>query len=140
MDVLRGVAGMLAWGLFALASAAPALQARRELGRVVLDDAELVPRRDLRRGDAAYVSAGAAAAAALQVIGWKVVGPERALLVRLVALGAGLSLIGAAVEIALARHTQRIRESRERRLRRATVTFVLLALLGLTGVLFVARS
>ena len=140
IDAPRGLAGMLGWALFALASAAPALQARQGATRLVLDEPELSPRRGLRRGDAAYVACGALAAAALQLLGWRVATPERALLVRLVALAAGLALIGAAVDVALARHAPRVALSSQRRLRRTMTTFVVLAVLGLTGALFVVRG
>jgi hypothetical protein len=140
IDAPRGLAGMLGWALFALASAAPALQARRADARVVLDEPELSPRRGLRRGDAAYVASGAVVAVLLQLFGWRVTTPERALLVRLVALAAGLGLIGAAVDVALARHVPRVARSSQRRLRRGMATFIALALLGLAGALFMVRG
>jgi hypothetical protein len=140
IDAPRGLAGMLGWALFALASAAPALQARRADARIVIDEPELSPRRGLRRGDAAYVAFGAAAAVLLQLFGWRVTTAERALLVRLVALAAGLGLIGAAVDVALARHVPRVVRSSQRRLRRGMATFIVLALLGLTGALFMVRG
>ncbi len=140
IDVPRGAAGMLGWALFALASAAPALQALRADGHVLLDEPELAPRRGLRRGDALYVAGSTVAAVLLQLSGWRVTSPERALLVRLVALAGGLALIGAAVDVALARHAPRVTRSSQRRLRRGLTTFVLLAILGLTGALFVVRG
>lgn len=139
IDAPRGIAGMLGWALFAFASAAPALQGARDEARLV-DDAVLPPRRGLSRGDAAYVAAGAVIAASLQLVGWRVPSPERALLVRFVALAAGLAAVGAATEIALARHASRVPLSRTRRLRRAMTTLVALALLGFAGVLFALRS
>lgn len=139
IDVPRGIAGMVGWALFAMASAAPALQGRREPERVVLDD-ELAPRTGVARGDAAYVAAGALLAGSLQLIGWQVTSPERMILVRFVAVAAGLALVGAATDIALARHLPRVARSRGRRLRRAMAAFVLLALLGLAGLLFIVRG
>jgi hypothetical protein len=140
IDAPRGLAGMLGWALFALASAAPALQGRRGDGRVFLDEPDLAPRRGLHRGDAVYVAAGAAGAVALQLFGWRIATPERALLVRLVALAAGLALVGASVDVALSRHVPRAPQSSQRRLRRGMATFLVLALLGLTGALFVVRG
>jgi hypothetical protein len=139
VDTPRGVAGMIGWALFAFASAAPALQGRREEQRLV-EGAELVARKTLARGDAAFVTGGALAAAALQLLGWRAATAERELLVRFVALAAGLALIGAAAEVALARHTARVKRSRSRRLRRSMVLLIVLALLGLTGVLFALRG
>jgi hypothetical protein len=141
IDAPRGIAGMLGWALFAFASAAPALQGAGDdvAGRLV-DDALLPPRRGLSRGDATYVAMGAIIAAVLQLVGWRVPTPERALLVRFVALAAGLAVIGAATDVALARHSPRAARSRARRLRRAMAALVVLALLGFTGILFALRS
>lgn len=139
IDAPRGAAGMIGWALFALASAAPALQGPREEERLVTGD-DLVPRKGLARGDAVYVLAGAVIAASLQLIGWRVASAERSLLVRFVALSAGLAVIGAATEIALARHSSRPLPSRLRRLRRAMAMLVVLALLGFSGVLFALRG
>jgi hypothetical protein len=130
---------MLGWALFALASAAPALQGRREEQRLV-DEEPLLPRKGLARGDAVYVVGGAVLAAALQLVGWRAPTPERALLVRFVALAAGIAVIGAATDVALARHLSRVTRSRGRRLRRAMAALVVLALLGLTGVIFALRD
>jgi hypothetical protein len=138
IDAPRGVAGMIGWALFAFASAAPALQAPREQERLVPGE-ELVARKGLARGDAAYVAGGAVVAAMLQLVGWRVATAERALLVRFVGLAAGLAIIGATTQVALARHAVRLKLSRTRRLRRAMGVLVALALLGLTGVLFALR-
>lgn len=139
IDAPRGVAGMIGWALFAFASAAPALQGQREAERIV-EGIELVPRRALAPGDAAYVAAGALIAAGLQLVGWRVASAERALLVHFVALAAGLAVIGAATQVALARHSVRVKRSRSWRLRRAMAVLVVLGLLGLSGVLFALRG
>jgi hypothetical protein len=130
---------MLGWALFALASAAPALEGRRAEARVV-DERPLVPRKTFTRGDAGYVAGGAIIAAVLQIIGWRVASAERALLVRFVALAAGLAVIGAATDVALARHVPRVRRSRRRRLRGAMALLVAIAILALAGLLFALRE
>jgi hypothetical protein len=139
IDTPRGLAGMLGWALFALASAGPALGDRLEPARVV-DDAPLEARNRFARGDVAYPIAGAGAALALQFVGWQVASPERALLVRLVALAAGLAVVGAAAEIALARHVPRERRSPRARLRSARGALLLLGGLVLVGLLFTTRG
>jgi hypothetical protein len=138
MDAPRGLAGMLGWALFAFASAAPALRtALGEAGKEPAEDAPLVPHQRLARGDGAYVAGGSLAAALLQGIGWRVVSVERSLLVRFIALAAGLAVMGAATEIALVRHSPRAVPSRSRRLRRALVALVALGVLALAGLLLV---
>jgi len=139
IDTAQGVAGMLGWGLFALASAGPALGDRLESERVI-DDVPLEPRRTLGRGDALYLVGGTAMALVLQATGWGVVDAERALLVRLVALATGLAIIGASAEIALARQVPRARRSLRVRLRRAAPALALLAMLALSGLLLASRG
>jgi len=139
IDAPRGLAGMLGWALFALTSAAPSLGARREEARV-LDEPPLPPRKGLARADAAYVAAGALLAVALQAIGWRVATAERALLVRFVAIAAGLAIVGASTEVTLARHLAREPRPPGRRLRRAMAPLVALGLLVFTGVLFAAKG
>lgn len=139
IDAPRGLVGMAGWALFALASAAPALGDRREPGRVV-EDAPLEARNRFARGDAAYPLAGAAIALALQGVGWRIASPERALLVRLVALAAGLGIVGAAAEIALARHAPRAPRAWRARARSAGGALLLLAGLALAGLLFASRG
>jgi hypothetical protein len=136
IDAPHGLAGMLGWALFALASAAPALRPPAEENERT-EDAPVGPRR-LTRGDSAYIAGGAVLAALLQAIGWRIAGAERALLVRFIALAAGLAIVGASTQVALARHTVRSLPSRVRRLRRALVALVMLGLLAVTGVLFAA--
>jgi hypothetical protein len=138
IDAPRGAAGMIGWALFALASAAPAVH--RNDDETAIEPAELPPRNGVARGGAAYLLGGAAAAAVLQLIGWRVAGAERALLVRFVAVAAGLALLGAATDVALARHFPRGRASRARRLRRAMALLVVLVMLGFSGVLFALRG
>jgi hypothetical protein len=137
MDAPRGLAGMLAWALFAFACATPALPPSME-GERANDDAPLAPRQKLRPGDAAYVAGGGLLAAILQVGGWTIPGGERALLVRFVALAAGLAVIGATTELALSRHLPRVVPSRSRRLRRAMTALVALGILVLGGLLLFA--
>jgi hypothetical protein len=95
---------MLGWGLYAFASAAPALPRART---TIEAEPGLVPRQTVVRGDAAYLLVGALAAAALQLVGWNVSTPERAVLVRVVTLIAGLGLVGASATLAIARHGRR---------------------------------
>jgi hypothetical protein len=135
VDALRGVAGMTGWALFALASAAPALQGRREQERVEAG-AVLPPRRTVARGDAAYVAVGVALAFMVQLFGWGVATPERAMLVRITGIAAGIAIVGSATDIALARHLVRTPRSRARRLRDGMVALVLVGILGLAGLVF----
>jgi len=132
IDAARGVAGMIGWGLFALASAAPALPRDADAARIV-DGAPLRPRAKIPRGDAWFIGAGTAMAIGLQAVGWNVVVPERALLVRLVSLAAGLAVIGAATQIALGRHGRRIRPTRRVRVRRSMPAFIGLCVVAAIG-------
>lgn len=140
IDAPRGLAGMLGWGLYAFACAGPALQGARSVDHVIQDGDELEPRRGLRRGDSLYLVGAALLAALLQLPGWQTPTPERALLVRLVALAAGLAVLGAGTEVGLARHLPRSRRPRGTRLRRATTALLVLALITALGILFVLKS
>jgi hypothetical protein len=141
VDAPRGIAGMIGWALFALASAAPALgRSHPQVDTLDVDDAPLAPRRGLARGDAAYIALGGIMAAALQAVGWRVATAERAVLVRFVALAAGLAIVGASVDIALLRHAPRRPRPPTRRLRGAMTTMAVLALLGVAGVLFAYKG
>jgi hypothetical protein len=139
LDAPRGVAGMLGWGLFAFSSAGPALPRDPEASRVA-PGAPLRPRTAVPKGDGWFILGGAVCAAALQVIGWRVNVPERALLVRLVALATGIAVLGAATQIALARHQRRFRPSKKTRMRRALATVIGLAVLAAVGVALLASG
>jgi hypothetical protein len=139
LDAPRGVAGMIGWGLFAFASAGPALPRNPEASRVA-EGTPLRPRTAVPRGDGWFILGGALAAMGLQIIGWRVAVPERALLVRLVALASGLAVLGAATQIALARHHRRYRPSKKTRMRRSLPMVVALAALALVGLILVATE
>jgi hypothetical protein len=131
------IAGMLAWSLFAYASAAPArdLDASPRL----LASSPLRPRGHVAAGNRAIVAAGIVAAAGLQRIGWSISVTERALLVRLAAILAGLATIGGATRLALARHTIADVSSRTRFGGAAPHLVVLVCLLLLALIVFVLR-
>ncbi|HEY1956486.1 MAG TPA: hypothetical protein VGH28_12765 [Polyangiaceae bacterium] len=94
MSAARGIAGMLGWGLFAFAFAAPVVEpvgAGVAGARVV---AGARARGRVERGDAVFVAIACAAVLALQLVGWNVQAPERAILVRLTTLFAGIVILG----------------------------------------------
>jgi hypothetical protein len=74
-------------------------------------------------------------AAALQLVGWQAAGVERELLVRTVALAAGLAVIGASAEALVQRHASRGRLPVRARLRRAIRPALVLGALGVLGLL-----
>lgn len=133
-DGVRGVAGMLGWALFAFASAAPALaplsseSAARTLSRA------LRSRSPAGWADAAILWIGIGMAAVTQAVGWRVVEPERAVLVRLLGLVGGLAAVGAAASMVAARHVARRFDSPARGARRAALPLVLFGLLAAVGV------
>jgi hypothetical protein len=139
LDAPRGVAGMIGWGLFALASAAPALGVDAAPSGRIVDDAPLRPRAPIRRGDVIYIGGAIVMGLALQVIGWRVSVPERALLIRLVTLAAGLSIVGAATTVSLARHARSHVPTTRVRLRAALPWIVFLAMLAAGGTLTWSR-
>jgi hypothetical protein len=139
IDSTGGIAGMLGWALFGLACAGPALGPPRGTERLI-DAAPLEARRRVGAGDVFYVAAGLAIALALQLVGWQIASPERALLVRLVAIAGGLAVLGASAELALARQTARERRPWRSRLRGARTTLALLGALAVMGLLLAARD
>lgn len=127
-DPVRGALGIVGWGLFAFSSAGPALRPDpASIGRIVAGSA-LKPRSELPRGDGVYIAAGVLLAIAMQGIGWGIVVPERAVLVRLVTVTCGIAVVGATTSIALARHATRSPASSRLRLRRALPWVVMLLL------------
>lgn len=128
----RALTGMLGWGLFAYASAAPALGPRA--GGIV-EAGVLKPRSKVLRGDAYYLFGGVIVALALQTIGWSVLVPERALLVRIAMLAAGMGVIGAAVSLSLARRLTPRKSPSKNPLRELLIWGIAIATLLLIGVL-----
>ena len=143
VDAPRAMAGMLGWALFALTFAAPAIDSRGALPseeEPADPEAPLAPRRVLARGDGLYVGGGALFAIWLQGIGWQIATTERAILVRIVCLAAGIALIAVSTQVALARHLPRVRDRSAVRLRRAMPPLVALGLLALSGLLLALRD
>jgi hypothetical protein len=135
VDAPRGLAGMLAWALFAFASAAPVVETRFEESDHPAEQASLFPRRRMPKGALAYVATGALFAAVLQAQGWRIASAERALLLRLIGLATGLAVIGAMTQIGLLRHVPRETRTPAGRLRRALAALVVLGILMLSGLL-----
>jgi hypothetical protein len=143
VDAPRAMAGMLGWALFALTFAAPAIDAREALPteeEPADSDPPLAPRRVLARGDAWYLAGGALFAVGLQGIGWQISTTERAVLVRVVSLAAGIALLAVSTQVALARHVPRVPGRPAARLRRAMPPLVALGLLALGGLLLAFRD
>lgn len=136
LDVTRGIAGTLGWGVFAFAAAAPALGTNRE---GPAPEAGLSPRQTVARGDALYLAAGVLLAAALQAVGWSVTISERATLVRVVTVASGIAVIGATTSAAVARHARQS-TSVKRGARSAVVFLVFLGLLLAGAVLYVTTQ
>lgn len=134
VDGPRGVAGMLGWALFAFTCAGPALRGGADADSATSSRGASSARGEAR-GEALYVGTGALAAAALQTVGWQVAGVERALLVRFVALAAGIAVLGASTEVALVRRAPRLQRSSLSRLRAAMAWLVALAILAAGGLL-----
>jgi len=117
LSAARGVAGMLGWALFAYACAAPVVEPVPAGARI---EAGVRARGRVERGDAIFVGAVCVLALGLQLIGWSVQSPERAILVRVTTLGAGILLLGGIGTFVAARHgahnepnpRQRIKPSR----------------------------
>jgi hypothetical protein len=132
LDPVRAVAGMVGWGLFALAAAAPTLRRIPRAGAVA-GEASLRPRAAIPRGDIGFIAVGATLAVALQFVGWRAASPERLLLVRLVEVAAGLAVVGGATAIAMARHVRRAPRPLRARARSAMIWFVMVVLLVFVG-------
>lgn len=138
LDGVRGALGLVGWGLFAFASAGPALRADPESATRIVAGSPLKPRSELPRGDGLYVALGVVLALAMQLVGWGISVPERAVLVRLVTVACGIAVLGGMTDIALVRHASRVRAPLRVRTRRALPWLVLLALAMLSGALLSA--
>ncbi len=135
-DVLIGLLGALGWLLFAFASSAPPLRRQVLAPARISAGPRLRPRVEIPRFDALYVLFGVSAAIGLQAVGWRVSSPERAMLVRLVMLAAGLAVLGAATDLAVSRHAPRPLARSSRRIRRALPLVLFLAAVTVTGAVF----
>lgn len=133
LDGVRGALGIVGWALFAFASAGPVLRPEPESAKRVARSTSLKPRSELPRGDGLYVAIGIALALTMQVVGWGVVAPERAVLVRLVTVVCGIAVVTATTSISLARHAKRKPAPRRLRLRRALPWLAMLVMVGVAG-------
>jgi hypothetical protein len=82
------------------------------------------------------VGLGVALAGLLQCIGWRIEEPERAVLVRIVGLVAGVMVTGAMASIVVSRHSPRRPLAWKRRLKRAVVPLVLVSLWAAAGAVY----
>lgn len=114
LDTTRGVLGMIGWGVFAFASAAPAFPRTKEEEARVVERGRLEPRQRGSRKDVPFLVVGVAITVALQCVGWGIEPKERALFVRLFTIVAGMSVLGAFSGVALSRHVAPTRKRRKR--------------------------
>jgi hypothetical protein len=134
VDAIRGALGMVGWALFAFASAGPSLRPDPDSAGRVVAGPTLKPRSELPRGDGMYVLAGVCLALAMQVVGWGITVPERAVLVRLITIVCGVAVLGATTSIALARHSARTPASTALRFKRSLPWILLLVMCIASGV------
>ncbi len=118
LSAARGVAGMVGWALFAYACAAPVVELVPEPARV---EAGARARGRIEKGDAVFVGIAFVLAFGLQLLGWSVDVPERAMLVRLTTLGAGVLILGGIGSFVSARHGARLEPSPQAVVGRARV-------------------
>lgn len=136
VDVYRGVAGTLAWAVFAFAWAAPAFAPRAQGGEEdgrALEHSPLAPRQRLLGRDGYVLSGAGLLVAGIAAIGWEVPSLERSLLVRLVCLAGSLAVLDVTVAVLLAHYPKRARPSTGGRLKAARPWLVGLGLLALLG-------
>lgn len=131
LDGVRGALGMVGWALFAFASAGPALREDSRTASRMTASTSLKPRSAVRRGDGIYIGFGVLLALSMQAIGWGIVVPERAVLVRLVTVICGIAVLGGATNLALARHSPP--SAPWTRLKRALPWLVLLVVFTIWG-------
>ncbi len=100
LDATYVMAGVLAWGVFALSWAAPPLEVSGGKPRAFMGipkAADPFPRAAL-----ASAACGVAVAVGLQLVAFDAKSPERALLFRLMAVAAGLAAVGVFAKVGLA--------------------------------------
>jgi hypothetical protein len=107
LDTIHAVAGVLAWGFFALSWAAPPLEMSGDERRFVRGEPGAADTS--WRGALATITLGVALAVGLQLVAFDAKSPESALLVRLASVAGGLVAIGAGANTALARLRRRKR-------------------------------
>ncbi len=139
-DAVRGFTGVLGWMCSAFAFAAPPLERQGAPAQPGDRGETLAPRQALPRAHGAYLAVAAALALAAQAVGWRALAAERAVLVRFVGLAVGLAVIGASIDIALARSSPRSFSAARVRLRRAMAALLVLGMLALAGLLFVLQD
>jgi hypothetical protein len=104
LDATYVIAGVLAWGVFALSWAAPPLEDAGAKARAVLGistAADSFPRAAL-----ANTALGVLVAIGLQVVAFDTRSPERALLLRLLSVAGGLAAVGVFTRAALPGYTR----------------------------------
>ena len=141
----RAVAGMVGWALYAYAWAAPVVEPAE--GPPARIEAGPSARGGVAKGDAFYVLGAAVLALGLQLFGWDVEVPERAMFVRAMTLAAGVILLGLAGAHVATRHAPAPvvppGKARVRVLPRQPVPFgwlVALTLLIVAGILYVLTA
>lgn len=129
---------MLGWALFAYACAAPVVEPVPEPARI---EAGVRARGRVERYDAIFVGVVCVLALGLQLVGWNVQSPERAILVRVTTLGAGILLLGGIGNFVAARHGAQKEQNPRARIKPSPPPLPLgwviaLALLVAAGVLY----
>lgn len=142
LDPVRGVAGMLGWALFALASAAGppsrSIGSRGAGGGVAGPGAgttSIEQPASRWRLDIACVGVGALVAAVMQFGGWQISTPESALFVRFVTVAAGLATLTLATNLAIGRRS--VGAARAWGVRSKSLRFALIALVAFGAVALV---
>ncbi|MEI7892561.1 MAG: hypothetical protein WCI05_05695 [Myxococcales bacterium] len=136
-----GVAGMAGGGLFAYAAAGPVLGGPVLEGEGTRGEGTRGEKRggegtrgEGRGGRGVWVLAGVVGGGVVQAFGWEAVSAERGVLTRIVALAAGLGLVVAGADVAVACQEPR----RSGRLRRGVAWLVLAVFLWLGVIALVA--
>lgn len=103
-ELPRGLAGMVGWGLFAFAAAAPTPRRDATSEARFLGVTRVSSRGRPLLADRILLAVGIAMAVGFQLAGWRATTPERSLMIRLVATLAGVAAIDAFTNVALMGH------------------------------------